>query len=268
MRYALLADVHGNLHALEAAVSALESERIDQFLFAGDLVGYNAFPNECIEILEGLGAACVAGNHDLIALDRLSDERCIPLARQSLSWTRDVLVEDSIRFLSALPLMKEAPGGVALAHGSLSDPQEYTNRPEQAARQLDQIAIDAPGVKFLVLGHTHHPWCYGRASGTMKPARDAPMTLPLGQRYLINPGSVGQSREFKNHARFAVLDLGERTVAFRSIVYDFSGCRRALWRNGLPQRSCHLPPSFLRRGKRLLRSAAGRLLAARSRSAP
>lgn len=266
MRYALLADVHGNLHALEAAVSALQSERINRFLFAGDLVGYGAFPNECIQLLEGLEASSVAGNHDLIALGRLSDDRCIPLARHSLSWTRDVLVEESIRFLSSLPLVREAPGGVALAHGSLGDPQEYTNRPEQAARQLDQLAIDAPAVKFLVLGHTHHPWCYGRASGTMKLAREAPMALPPGQCYLLNPGSVGQSREFKNHARFAVLDLDERTVAFRSIPYDFSACRRALRQKGLPQRSCHLPPSPLRRGKRMLRSATRRLLAAPSRS--
>ena len=88
MRYGVLADIHGNLHALRAALGALGREGVDRYLIAGDLVGYGPNPNECVELVAGLDAVCVAGNHDLIALDRLSDERCPELARQSLRWTR------------------------------------------------------------------------------------------------------------------------------------------------------------------------------------
>lgn len=265
MRYGLVADVHGNLHALRATLLVLESQSVDAVVFAGDLVGYGPFPNECVELIAGLNAIGVAGNHDLIALGRLPDERCIPLARQSLSWTRSVLVEESRHFLSTLPLVTEAAGGVMVAHGSLDDPQEYTVTAERAVQQLDQLPLDSSTAEILVLGHTHRPWCYGRAGGAMKVVAGSPIPLPPGQRYLLNPGSVGQSREFRNHARFAVLDLDERLVEFHRVAYDFSACRRALRRQGLPRHSCHLRPSPVRRGRRLLRTVKNHLVRARRR---
>ena len=91
MRFAILSDIHGNLPALEAALELFARAGVDRYLCAGDLVGYGPFPNECVERIAELGAVCVAGNHDLIALGRLSDDRCIPLARNSLRWTREVL---------------------------------------------------------------------------------------------------------------------------------------------------------------------------------
>jgi hypothetical protein len=74
MRYGVLADVHANLHALEAALAFLATEEVDAYLCAGDLVGYGPQPNECVRRVLGLPATCVAGNHDLIALGELSDE--------------------------------------------------------------------------------------------------------------------------------------------------------------------------------------------------
>ena len=71
MRYAVLADIHGNLHALDAALAALKDAEVDGYLVAGDLVGYGPFPNECVERVAELDAACVAGNHDLIVLGQL-----------------------------------------------------------------------------------------------------------------------------------------------------------------------------------------------------
>ncbi len=73
MRLGIIADIHGNLPALEAVLEALSDERVDHYLCAGDLVGYRPFPNECVAMVAALGATCVAGNHDLIAIGRLSD---------------------------------------------------------------------------------------------------------------------------------------------------------------------------------------------------
>ena len=145
MRYGVLADIHGNLHALRAALSALGREGVDRYLIAGDLVGYGPNPNECVELVAGLDAVCVAGNHDLIALDRLSDERCPELARRSLRWTRTVLTDETRAFLASLPLRATAPGGIVMAHGSLDDPQEYTRRPQQAVPQLTSLSQDGGG---------------------------------------------------------------------------------------------------------------------------
>src|SRR3954447_24462817 len=87
MRFAVISDVHANLHALDAALAFLATQDVDGYLCAGDLVGYGPFPNECVRRVAALGGPCVAGNHDLIAIGRLSDERCIPLAQASLRWT-------------------------------------------------------------------------------------------------------------------------------------------------------------------------------------
>src|SRR5881628_1603195 len=83
LRYAILSDVHSNLAALRTVIATLTELRPQRWIVAGDLVGYGAYPNECVEVVEELGAICVAGNHDLIALGRLSDERIGTPARVS-----------------------------------------------------------------------------------------------------------------------------------------------------------------------------------------
>jgi predicted phosphodiesterase len=155
VRYGVLADIHGNLHALRAVLSALGREGVDRYLIAGDLVGYGPHPNECVELVAGLDAVCIAGNHDLIALGRLSDDRCPELARRSLRWTRGVLADDARHFLNSLPLRATAPGGIVMAHGSLDDPQEYTRKPRQAAAQLSRLSQNGWDAHILLLGHTH-----------------------------------------------------------------------------------------------------------------
>ena len=234
MRYGLISDIHANLHALETAIAALRREGVDGFLCMGDLVGYGPFPNECVERVAELSAQCVAGNHDLIALDRLSEERCIPLAQQSLRWTRTVLRDDTRRYLAALPLRAAIGSDIVMAHGSLDDAQEYITRPEQADRQLQQLTAEHPTARLLLLGHTHRQWSY-------RP----------GAR-LLNPGSVGQSRDRQARVRFALLDLDRDEERFFSLPYDVAACRAALRKQGLPPASCHMAPS-------LLTACAGRL---------
>jgi predicted phosphodiesterase len=253
MRYGVLADIHGNLHALRAALSALGREGVDRYLIAGDLVGYGPNPNECVEVVAGLGAVCVAGNHDLIALDRLTDERCPELARRSLHWTRSVLNDEARAFLASLPLRATAPGGIVMAHGSLDDPQEYTRRPEQAAPQLTRLSQDGWDAHILVLGHTHRPWAFALSSGAM-PTRK-PISVQGGNPVLLNPGGAGQSRswELRARARFLLLDLGPGLATFFAIPYDLDLCRAALKRAGLSPRSCHIRPSPLDKGRRALR---------------
>ena len=255
MRYGVLADIHGNLHALRAALDALGREGIDRYLIAGDLVGYGPNPNECVELVAGLDAVCVAGNHDLIALDRLSDERCPELARRSLRWTRTVLADETRAFLASLPLRATAPGGIVIAHGSLDDPQEYTRKPEQAASQLTRLSREGRDSRILLLGHTHRSWAFAPSSGAMGTRR--PISVQGGDPVLLNPGAVGQSRswELRARARFMKLDLGSERATFFAIPYELGPCRAALKRVGLSPRSCHIRPSPLDKARRTLRGA-------------
>lgn len=244
MRYGLLSDIHANLDALRAALVVLRRERVDAFLCAGDLVGYGPFPNECVEVVADLGAGCVAGNHDLMALGLLQDTNCIALARETMKWTRSVLRDDTRRYLETLPLRLQPEPSTVIAHGSLDDPQSYIVRPRQAIEELDRLGTLHPTADFLVVGHTHAAAVVGRQTGAR--AALGGVSLSASERYLLNPGSIGQSREREAVARFAVLDLEERSATFFAIPYDIDGCRRALRQRGLPVDACHLRPRRLR----------------------
>jgi predicted phosphodiesterase len=263
MRYGVIADVHANLPALEAVLAALGELGVDAYACAGDLVGYGPQPNECVDAIRRLGATCVAGNHDLIALGALSDDRCERLARRSLQWTRTVLDETSREFLSGLPGRAELDGGVVLAHGSLDDPQDYILRVDQAAAELAQLAQTHASAQVLVLGHTHRPF----ASDGLRPSPrfSSRSSVALGDhsRWLLNPGSVGQSREPRIRARFLVLDVERREASFYAVRYDVRRTRALLRRKRLPPGSIHLAPwrakSVLRPAIRVARRAEARV---------
>jgi predicted phosphodiesterase len=262
LRYGVISDIHGNLHALEAALAVLSKSGIDEYLCAGDLVGYGPMPNECVSRLSGLEARCVTGNHDLIALGRLSDNGCSQLARDSLQWTRGELNGDSRRYLERLPSVLTTADGVVVAHGSLDDPSEYVREPDQRSAQLRLLERSFPQARLLVLGHTHRRVAYAAGRGDLRQPWGGSLTLARAERYVLNPGSVGQSRQRTARARFMVLDLDQDQATFYAVRYDIPGCRRALRERRLPTWSCHLKPSPVRKRTRALRRALRRLIPA------
>ena len=241
-RLGVVSDVHANLHALDAALSFLATQELDGYLCPGDLVGYGPFPNECVRRVLDLPVVCVAGNHDLIALGRLGDERCIPLARDSLRWTRSVLDDDVRERLAALPLEATAHG-VAVHHGAPGDPQRYVVSDEEAYAALDELG---PAAQMLVIGHTHRPMAIGRRRGSLLRGGTGPVRLEPDEPVLLNPGAVGQSRSRDPRARVMVLDLGQRVATFHALDYDVEACRAALRERALPPDSCHVPRSRIR----------------------
>jgi predicted phosphodiesterase len=264
MRYGVISDVHANLHALDAALGFLSTQRVDDYLCAGDLVGYGPLPNECVRQVRELGGPCVAGNHDLIVIERLSDERCIPLARASLRWTRAVLDYDSRAFLESLP-PRATTSEAALAHGSLVDPQAYVLTDVQARACLADLDRLAPGASILVLGHTHRPMAVGLKSGWLLRDAAGSVSLPPGEPVVLNPGAVGQSRSSDPRARVMVLDTDARVATFHAVAYDVEACRRALAERGLPPTSCHLVRSRWDEARDALRRRLRRLAASVAR---
>ena len=245
-RVGVIADVHGNLPALEAALGELEREGVDRLVCAGDLVGYGPFPNECVARVRESGAATVAGNHDLMAIDRLDDAHAGALARETIAWTREVLDADARDYLESLPgaLTEEQ---LVTAHGSLSDPTVYVYA-DRAADELAQV----PAGAVLVLGHTHTPLGYGERRGVLLDARAGDVAIEPGERLLVNPGTVGQPREWRALVRFAVLDLAAGRVRFHALGYDDRSVRRALADAGLPPDACHRRPPLLEAIRRRL----------------
>jgi predicted phosphodiesterase len=242
MRYGIFADVHANAHALDAALAFLSTQELDGYICAGDLVGYGPMPNECVRRVSELPGRCVAGNHDLIALGRLSDQRCIPLAKASLRWTSEVLEDDVRALLGDLPI-GDTLDGIALRHGSLTDPQEYVVSEDQARACLEELEATLPTASILVVGHTHRPLAVSRRRGSWLRSGVGRVDLPPDEPILLNPGAVGQSRTADPRARVLVLDTATRAASFHALEYDIEGCRQALRARGLPPDSCHLRPS-------------------------
>lgn len=261
MRVGLISDVHGNLFALRAVLAALNTAGTDNILCAGDLVGYGPHPNECVEEIAELGIRCVAGNHDLMAVGRLSDSKCVQLARDSQRWTQEVLTRQTSAFLEALPA-RLGVGSIVVAHGSLDDPQEYVVAETRAASQLHCLAGAYPAAQILVLGHTHRQWVYSEGHHTLRVPRGGRRLL-TATRHLLNPGSVGQSRQWERvpRVRFMVLDLERQMVECRAIGYNVSASRQALRRAGFGRAALHSPPSpkrAYRRARRFVRDRIDR----------
>ena len=258
MRYGLLADVHANLHALEAVLGALEKAGVDRYLCAGDIVGYGPMPNECAERVAALDAITVAGNHDLIAIGALSPTRCEQLARSSLEWTRTELNQAARTYLSSLP-RTEAVEDIAICHGTLDDPSAYVWTTDEAMTQADALGEVMPRARTLLFGHTHISCLYRQGWSRLETVRKAGTSDLEGDApTLINPGSVGQSREREAWARCALLDTAARSVTFFAVGYDLAAVRQELERRGRPPGSCHMPPSTRQVVRNVVRRALRR----------
>jgi predicted phosphodiesterase len=258
MRYGVLSDVHGNLPALLAAIRVLERAGTDRFLCLGDLVGYGASPNECARRVRDLDALCVAGNHDLIAIGRLDDAGIGSLARATLRWTAGVLADDVREQLAALPLVASPEASIAMTHGSLEDPGRYVRTGAEAVEQLRLLGERLPAARVLLSGHTHvatmHPE-HARAGRVV--ARRA--RLPRDSPVLLNPGSVGQSRQASPHGRVLVLDTDRWVARWHVVRYDRAASRRDLAGAGLPLGAHHLNPWSVGSLKRRARRRVARL---------
>jgi len=260
MRYGLLADVHGNLPALQVAVAVLAQEGVDNLLCAGDLVGYGPQPNECIRMLAELKATCVAGNHDLLALGFIDDRRCGALAKATQDWTRHALGSAEREFLTDLPRVAHKDE-LVMAHGSLDDSQTYVRSGARATAELRLAGQRWPTNRFLVLGHTHRQVVIGETRGSQRLRSDTALLLKGSDRTLINPGSVGQSRERepRPRVRFAVLDTAQRSVIPYVRDYDVTAARDLVAAHGLPEEVLHLRPKRAAVARQALRRSGAAL---------
>jgi predicted phosphodiesterase len=233
LRVAVLSDIHGNLHALEAVLDEVDAEPVGAVWCLGDLVGYGPKPNACCRRLAGRADLCLVGNHDLGALGRLELAEFSPDAALAARWTAVVLEEEWRRFLASLE-PRGAAGGAELYHGSPRDPVwEYVLTPEAAL-----LAFRETPAELVLVGHSHVPLAIsfdgerlegGHAEG------GAEVELAGGARWLLNPGSVGQPRDGDPRAAWLLLDLEMRTASFRRAEYDVERTQREIRERGLPE---------------------------------
>lgn len=235
MRIAVLSDIHANLPALEAVVEDLTS--IDEIWVLGDIVGYGPQPNEVIVTLQGLGARSVLGNHDGAAIGLVNARYFNPDARAAIEWTAETVDVNAQAYLAALPEVRR-DGDITAVHGSPRDPiWEYISGPSIAEPNF--AAFDT---RYCLFGHTHQPVVFRHVDGEVEAIPglpDAQVALAADERFLINPGSVGQPRDGLRDAAYAVLVLdgsGPGEIEFRRVRYDIDRTQELMRREGLPMR--------------------------------
>ncbi len=219
--YGVLADIHGNREALEAVLRLLQP-RAERLLCLGDVVGYNADPDECVERVRASGALCIAGNHDLIGVGRLGFRRCSNKAEYSLRRTRRTLGREAAAWLAALPPHLAPEPGVLLVHGGVRDVQQYMVGPQHIRQNAAWLREDFPAARVCFFGHSHAQRVYEvDGDEVAEKAAGGVVSLDKGRIHFINPGSVDASRKREHKlAECALFDSDGGWVEFLSTPYD------------------------------------------------
>jgi predicted phosphodiesterase len=228
VRQALISDIHGNIEALNAVLTDIASQSIDEVLCLGDIVGYGPNPCECLDLVMKRCKASILGNHDQAAL--FDPDGFNPVALKAIYWTRDKLDDpDSGRstvinqrwdFLSELP-RQMVSDQIMFVHGSPRDPTNEYVFPETVYDKSKMEQLFSKVTKYCFQGHTHMPGVFTPELEFIEP-QDCDFQFPLGrEKLMINVGSVGQPRDEDNRACYLVLDHTQRRVFFRRIEYDF-----------------------------------------------
>jgi len=232
MRCAVLGDIHANLHALEAVLEDARSYGCTEFRFLGDAVGYGAFPSECVDILRKLPGLAVMGNHDQAAATDLALEKFSETARVSLEWTRPRLSADQKGWLAALPPRRQLRGTI-LVHAGLDSPLSWGYiRSKDAA----EMSFAYQGAPLCFIGHTHVPQAFQHRVGEFPLTEGEGFALQPGSKYLINAGSVGQSRDGDPRAAYIIHDEEEQGIWLRRIAYDTEAAAAAVRAAGFPEK--------------------------------
>jgi predicted phosphodiesterase len=238
MHVAIISDIHGNRHAFEAVLDEIAASECEEIWCLGDLVGYGAEPDACVELARRHTAICLAGNHDLGVTGALPLEDFSRGAALAARWTQATITEETRAFLESLQPQR-LDQSVGLYHASPRDPVwEYVLSALQA-----ELCLDVQDHRLCLVGHSHVALSFTRppGSGATGQTRGGGEELDLTEsEWLINPGSVGQPRDGDPRAAWLDLDLAVCTAAYHRVEYDIAGAAAAI-------RAARLPDSLAER---------------------
>jgi putative phosphoesterase len=206
MKVALVSDIHGNLPAFEAILADLPS--IDMMVCCGDVVGYYPDVNEVCALLRKRCVFTIRGNHDAYVIGELHPDPSVASVSK-IEWTREQLDPSHLNWLKSLPTEMRFNWdqlGLIVRHASPWDEETYLY---QNSPHLKKIEIKLN--EIFAIGHTHHP-----------------MLIKAGNGIILNPGSVGQPRDFNAKASYAILSTQKSVPQIRRVIYDVYAFQKRL----------------------------------------
>lgn len=207
MKCALLSDIHANVEALRAVLAAAKKEGVERYLIAGDLMGYYYRLPEVMEALRPLKIDIIRGNHEDMYLEWENSPEGRPALEHkygiSFALNQENLSPADRALLKDLPVSLEIEiegRQVLVCHGTPWDHDQYAY-PDAPSEIVDRFF--SYGKDIVIYGHTHYPVVWSRDG-----------------RIVVNPGSVGQPRDRKGGACWALWDTEEQRVTLRRESYD------------------------------------------------
>lgn len=240
MRYGIISDIHANIEALNVVLASLEKENVDEIICCGDIVGYNANPDECVAKIINLGVRAIMGNHDKALIEPSEERYFNQYGLSAIRWQRTQVTPSHQKFISNLPMKLKIPGpnshdGFQVAHGSLdsSAPFEYIASPMEAVRLSEIMSSN-----ICFIGHSHISGVFSiKGHDDIEYQRGSyglEISLEPGVKYIINVGSVGQPRDRNPQASYAVYDTDMRKATIKRVDYDIEATIAKVMEAGLP----------------------------------
>jgi len=231
MLYGVFSDVHSNLPALEAVLQSMASRGVQRRVCLGDLVGYGADADACVQKVKENADVCIIGNHDSVALRREASSSFNVYARQAIEWTQGHLSDGSVEYMKKLPYVVEEDR-FTFVHASPMSPADwhYVTNLDDALEAFDFFSTD-----FCLIGHTHNPIMVVMRGKEIPRIIEGPAYRPAeGERILINVGSVGQPRDRDPRACWCLIDSEGSWIEFVRVEYDVKAAQAPMRKENFP----------------------------------
>ena len=231
MKFAIIADIHANLDAFQVVLEDCKKQQVTHYACLGDVVGYNANPKECLDIVRAMNMPCVKGNHDEYCSSEEHLEGFNPAAAEAVNWTRKQLTEDDRQWLRDLKYTRMVTN-FTIVHATLDGPQRW-------GYVFDKLAAAASftyqNTAVCFFGHTHVPVAFMKDS-MVRGGTYSKFKLEQGKKYFVNVGAVGQPRDNNPKAAYVIYDTLEATIELRRLDYDIAAAQKKILAAGLPER--------------------------------
>ena len=232
MKYAVISDVHSNLEALECVLTEIRRRKADQIICLGDVVGYGANPSECLKLVREASQEVIMGNHDRAVEDIKLRDYFNDWAREAIEWTAGILSNGEKKEIRKFPpVVIDRKQNVTWAHGSPYKPEEFHYLFSEADTKPSFKILETD---FCFFGHTHIPSLFTSKTHEARYLTTGSYQLARGERYLINPGSVGQPRDRNPKLSFALFDSDQLTLEILRLDYDNKKAADKIRKAGLP----------------------------------